>query len=165
MVKAGANHKLFLVVSRFINFVQITYIFRVAFTSLLHYHCPTSPHLTIPAKMSPVRYHQDSSASSDSTDSDSSDDFASYDPKRSVRPATLAMHADDSLNLVDDVAPPLHLATTFRYAKNPAKLIPAVDAPVSFPNRLFRVLLTDSYRPQAPQTTYTLGYQLPIPHV
>ncbi|KAL1958804.1 hypothetical protein VTO42DRAFT_3641 [Malbranchea cinnamomea] len=30
--------------------------------------------------------------------------------------ATLALHADDELNVVSDVAPPLHLSTTFRYS-------------------------------------------------
>jgi hypothetical protein len=32
-------------------------------------------------------------------------------------PATQALHADDLCSLVTDVAPPLHVSTTFRYAK------------------------------------------------
>ncbi|MCJ1370986.1 hypothetical protein MMC20_002201 [Loxospora ochrophaea] len=40
-------------------------------------------------------------------------------------PDTLAIHADDYLNRVPDVAPPLHVATTFRYADDPDKLVPA----------------------------------------
>ena len=37
--------------------------------------------------------------------------------ERGRRPAdsTLAVHADDITNTVHDVAPPLHLSTTFRY--------------------------------------------------
>lgn len=41
--------------------------------------------------------------------------------------ATLAVHADDSQNVVSDVAPPLHLSTTFRY---PEVLIPWAEADV-----------------------------------
>ncbi|KAJ6104071.1 trans-sulfuration enzyme [Penicillium sp. IBT 18751x] len=43
--------------------------------------------------------------------------------------STLSLHADDALNVVTDVAPPMHLATTFRYPDDPAALIPAADAP------------------------------------
>lgn len=47
----------------------------------------------------------------------------------SQRPAkgTLALHADASQNIVSDVAPPLHLSTTFRY---PEVLIPWAEADV-----------------------------------
>ncbi|MCJ1479945.1 hypothetical protein MMC06_000099 [Schaereria dolodes] len=41
--------------------------------------------------------------------------------------ATRAIHADDYLNTNADVAPPLHVATTFRYADHPDNLIPAHD--------------------------------------
>lgn len=40
------------------------------------------------------------------------------------QPATLAVHADDYLNVVDDVAPPIHVSTTYRYNKDPQKLVP-----------------------------------------
>ena len=43
---------------------------------------------------------------------------------------TRAIHADDSLNTSPDVAPPLHLSTTFRYADDPNNLVPASDAVV-----------------------------------
>ncbi|KAJ9636408.1 hypothetical protein H2201_003572 [Coniosporium apollinis] len=43
--------------------------------------------------------------------------------------ATLAIHADDSLNSSTDVAPALHVSTTFRYAHNPDDLVPALDEP------------------------------------
>ncbi|KAJ5131171.1 Pyridoxal phosphate-dependent transferase major region subdomain 2 [Penicillium bovifimosum] len=43
------------------------------------------------------------------------------------RPSTKALHADDALNLVADVAPPMHLSTTFRYPNDPAQLVPSED--------------------------------------
>ena len=39
-----------------------------------------------------------------------------------VSPATLAVHADDPLNVVSDVAPPVHVSTTFRYPRDPEQL-------------------------------------------
>jgi len=39
-------------------------------------------------------------------------------------PSTLAMHADDPLNLLTDVAPPIHVSTTFRYTSDHAQLRP-----------------------------------------
>lgn len=44
-----------------------------------------------------------------------------------VGASTRSLHADDPLNLVTDVAPPLHLSTTFRYPDNPDDLVPAKD--------------------------------------
>jgi hypothetical protein len=41
------------------------------------------------------------------------------------------IHADDFLNIGPDVAPPLHVSTTFRYNNNPDALIPAVDHKVN----------------------------------
>ncbi|KAL2432914.1 putative trans-sulfuration enzyme [Exophiala dermatitidis] len=41
-----------------------------------------------------------------------------------LSPATQAIHADDPLNVVDDVAPPIHVSTTFRYDKDPSRLRP-----------------------------------------
>lgn len=41
--------------------------------------------------------------------------------------STRSLHADDALNVVSDVAPPMHLATTFRYSDDPAKLFPIAD--------------------------------------
>lgn len=45
----------------------------------------------------------------------------------SYHPSTQALHADDPLSLVTDVAPPIHLATTFRYPEDPDKLVPSED--------------------------------------
>ncbi|KAG0152944.1 Pyridoxal phosphate-dependent transferase, major region, subdomain 2 [Penicillium digitatum] len=42
--------------------------------------------------------------------------------------STRSLHADDALNLVTDVAPPMHLSTTFRYSHDPTQLVPAADA-------------------------------------
>ncbi|RAL04291.1 cystathionine gamma-synthase [Aspergillus ibericus CBS 121593] len=42
-------------------------------------------------------------------------------------PSTRALHADDALNVVSDVAPPMHVATTFRYSDNPDDLVPVAD--------------------------------------
>ena len=41
--------------------------------------------------------------------------------------STRSLHADDALNVVPDVAPPLHLATTFRYPRDSAALLPVAD--------------------------------------
>jgi hypothetical protein len=42
----------------------------------------------------------------------------------SLSPSTCAVHADDPLNVVTDVAPPIHVSTTFRFAI-PGKPAPA----------------------------------------
>ena len=44
--------------------------------------------------------------------------------------STRSLRADHALNSVTDVAPPLHLSTTFRYSDNPEELVPAVDLTV-----------------------------------
>ncbi|KAJ5821233.1 uncharacterized protein N7525_010517 [Penicillium rubens] len=44
-----------------------------------------------------------------------------------AHPSTKALHADDVLNLVTDVAPPIHLSTTFRYPNDPDQLVPSED--------------------------------------
>ncbi|KAL1305690.1 hypothetical protein AAFC00_007281 [Neodothiora populina] len=41
--------------------------------------------------------------------------------------ATLGVHGDDACNSTTDVAPALHVSTTFRYSDDPDKLVPAVD--------------------------------------
>ncbi|KAL4806654.1 pyridoxal phosphate-dependent transferase [Aspergillus unguis] len=41
--------------------------------------------------------------------------------------STKALHADDYLNLVTDVAPPIHLSTTFRFPRDPENLLPSED--------------------------------------
>ncbi|KAI4131938.1 MAG: hypothetical protein LQ347_002756, partial [Umbilicaria vellea] len=55
-------------------------------------------------------------------------DDAGVDPSiRTFSLATQAIHADDHLNSGPDVAPSLHVSTTFRYTSNPADLVPAKD--------------------------------------
>ncbi|KAI9876796.1 MAG: hypothetical protein M1830_005697 [Pleopsidium flavum] len=44
-----------------------------------------------------------------------------------LSPATQAIHADDHLNRAEDVAPAMHVSTTFRYASKPEDLVPAKD--------------------------------------
>lgn len=44
--------------------------------------------------------------------------------------ATLAIHADDAVNVLTDVAPPMHVSTTFRYDNS--TLDPVGDEEVSF---------------------------------
>lgn len=41
------------------------------------------------------------------------------------------IHADDFLNHGQDVAPPLHVSTTYRYNKDPDKLVAWADLDVS----------------------------------
>ena len=48
-------------------------------------------------------------------------------PFRSYSTSTQAIHADDNLNRSSDVAPSLHVSTTFRYASNPSELVSARD--------------------------------------
>jgi cystathionine beta-lyase/cystathionine gamma-synthase len=48
-------------------------------------------------------------------------------PSRPYTNSTHAIHADDHLNRTTDIAPALHVSTTFRYASNPSDLIPAKD--------------------------------------
>ncbi|KAF2729321.1 cystathionine gamma-synthase-like protein [Polyplosphaeria fusca] len=45
-------------------------------------------------------------------------------PSESLSPATLAVHADDRVNILTDVAPAIHTSTTFRYPQNPQHLQP-----------------------------------------
>lgn len=42
----------------------------------------------------------------------------------SLHPATQAIHADDRINILTDVAPPIHTATTFRYPRDTSALKP-----------------------------------------
>lgn len=50
----------------------------------------------------------------------------------SYKMSTISVHGDDQLNLLTDVAPPLHVSTTFRYTSNPKELRPF--RPESRPN-------------------------------
>lgn len=43
------------------------------------------------------------------------------------------IHTDDFLNVGQDVAPPMHVSTTFRYSSNPDDLIPHADVDVRLP--------------------------------
>ncbi|KAF3039795.1 hypothetical protein E8E12_009299 [Didymella heteroderae] len=41
-----------------------------------------------------------------------------------LHPATHGIHADDRTNILTDVAPAIHTSTTFRYPRDPSKLVP-----------------------------------------
>ncbi|KAJ6032862.1 uncharacterized protein N7446_008845 [Penicillium canescens] len=41
--------------------------------------------------------------------------------------STRSLHADDAFNIVTDVAPPMHVSTTFRYSDDPSHLVPYAD--------------------------------------
>lgn len=45
----------------------------------------------------------------------------------SYQPATWGIHADNSVNVLTDVAPPIHVATTFRYPRDPEELNPVPE--------------------------------------
>ncbi|KJY00365.1 cystathionine gamma-synthase like protein [Zymoseptoria brevis] len=45
--------------------------------------------------------------------------------------STLTIHADDPSNHLTDVAPPLHVSTTFRYSRDPARLNPLTDEQIA----------------------------------
>lgn len=68
-------------------------------------------------------------------------------PSNNSHPSTKALHADDILNQVSDVAPPIHLSTIFRYPNDPDQLVPSEDpvvsqkTPHSYPS-----LLTDHHQ-------------------
>ena len=54
-------------------------------------------------------------------------------PSESIRYSTLALHADNVLDECTDVAPALHVSTTFRYSSHPNELVPAGDRKVRPP--------------------------------
>lgn len=59
------------------------------------------------------------------------DDDVVVDPSiRTFSLATQAIHADDHLSHGTDVAPALHVSTTFRYTSKPEDLVPAKDQEV-----------------------------------
>ncbi|KAH6981532.1 cystathionine gamma-synthase [Ilyonectria sp. MPI-CAGE-AT-0026] len=51
------------------------------------------------------------------------------DVSQGYRPETLAVHGDDWLNKGTDVAPALHVSTTYRYVGNPDELVPEHELP------------------------------------
>lgn len=53
-------------------------------------------------------------------------------PSNDTHRSTRALHADDPLNLVTDVAPPIHLSTTYRFPSDPNDLLPSVDPVVCY---------------------------------
>jgi hypothetical protein len=60
------------------------------------------------------------------------DSHASAENLSKMSFSSRAIHADDYLNDGQDVAPPLHVSTTFRYSRNPDKLVALAHATVRF---------------------------------
>ncbi|PTB64866.1 cystathionine beta-lyase/cystathionine gamma-synthase [Trichoderma citrinoviride] len=83
-----------------------------------------------------------------------------------LHPETLAVHADNELDVSNDVSPPLHPSSTFRFPSDPEQLVPLrhrsaedkshVYSRLSNPNTArFEALLTSLIK--APCLTYTSG--------
>ncbi|KAL7806814.1 cystathionine beta-lyase/cystathionine gamma-synthase [Trichoderma aethiopicum] len=83
-----------------------------------------------------------------------------------LHPETLALHADNELDVSNDVAPPLHPSSTFRFPSDPDQLVPLrlrsaddkshVYSRLTNPNTTrFEAVLTSLLK--APSLTYTSG--------
>ncbi|OOF98080.1 hypothetical protein ASPCADRAFT_164298 [Aspergillus carbonarius ITEM 5010] len=58
-------------------------------------------------------------------------------PSSLHHPSTRALHADDPFNRVTDVAPPIHMSTTYRFPDDPESLVPSVDPVEEFDGKNF----------------------------
>lgn len=66
-------------------------------------------------------------------------DLSDHTPTKEIAKLSLssqAVHADDFLNLGQDVAPAMHVSTTFRYSENPDKLKPLSHMTVRIPKAI-----------------------------
>ena len=61
-------------------------------------------------------------------------------PLRNARPDTLALHADNALTLVDDIAPPIHVSTTYRFPDDPERLVPYYGREFGVRNHVLQIL-------------------------
>ncbi|KAJ6264440.1 hypothetical protein Dda_0586 [Drechslerella dactyloides] len=79
-----------------------------------------------------------------------------------LHPQTGLLHADEFLNSVTDVAPPLHVSTNFRYAQDPAKLIAFKDLdPTGIAEHVYsRHTAPSTTRLEALLSEYLNGYAL-----
>ena len=68
-------------------------------------------------------------ANTNGTSAQEVEDLSRHFNMSSLSPSTQAIHADDPLNVVDDVAPPIHMSTTFRYDRDPSQLRPYYENP------------------------------------
>ncbi|KLJ12864.1 hypothetical protein EMPG_09457 [Blastomyces silverae] len=80
-----------------------------------------------------------------------------------LHPSTRALHADDPLNLVDDVAPPIHLSTTFRFPDDPEQLIPSEDPIADFNGKNY--VYSREFAPNATRFEAILSSLLTAPAV
>ena len=63
--------------------------------------------------------------------------------KRHLSLSSKTIHADDYLNKGTDVAPPLHVSTTFRYARDPDSLQVLTELDVFSPPSLYPEFATN----------------------
>ncbi|PGH00694.1 hypothetical protein GX51_05680 [Blastomyces parvus] len=84
-------------------------------------------------------------------------------PDNTHHPSTRAIHADDPLNVVDDVAPPIHLSTTFRFPDDPAQLIPSEDPIADFTGKNY--IYSREFAPNATRFEAVLSSLLNAPAV
>ncbi|KKZ66616.1 hypothetical protein EMCG_07730 [[Emmonsia] crescens] len=80
-----------------------------------------------------------------------------------LHPSTRALHADDALNLVADVAPPIHLSTTFRFPNDPEQLIPSEDPIADFDGKNY--VYSREFAPNASRFEAILSSLLNAPAV
>lgn len=65
-------------------------------------------------------------------------DYTSDHGLSSLSLSSKTVHADDFLNKGQDVAPPLHVSTTFRYSNNPDELVALSDLDVRISPHILR---------------------------
>ncbi|KAL4786382.1 pyridoxal phosphate-dependent transferase [Aspergillus varians] len=71
------------------------------------------------------------------------------------------LHADNYLNLVTDIAPPIHLSTTFRFPKEPENLIPSENPVEEFDGKSYvysREFAPNATRVEAVVSSLLNGY-------
>lgn len=81
--------------------------------------------------------------------------------------STKTIHADDFLNKGQDVAPPLHVSTTFRYNRDPSKLKTWKEHEVSCNHSMKYIdQLTEPIHRQRRLMTHTYTHDIPpqTPH-
>ena len=86
----------------------------------------THPHV---AGSDPTDVPQPESTTTNGSTSHAVEGLSEYFDMTTLSPSTQAIHADDPLNLLTDVAPPIHVSTTFRYDKDPLQLRPYYERP------------------------------------
>ena len=132
-------HKFFLILARSVLSLNVTrYIFPWGLTypgGTFENNLPSHCELTHPKSQS-HKIKSETMTPLANGGNGVAEDFLPSKSIRTVSSATQAIHADDYLNRDSDVAPALHVSTTFRYAAKPEDLVPAKDldvGPALFP--------------------------------